>query len=526
MRIGFSSIYSFRPHAEHLQYLAGLARQVGHEVFYLTCDADFPTCYARELRPQRSRFAHCTRCRAGGLRSYTNKGVSSIGDLAGAMSAAPVDARQWVFSTASTLGRFESNADFRSDAFFALVERLVPAAQAAYIAAMRWIEKEKLEAICLFNGRIDATRGIMEACRSAGIRCITVERTWFGDGLHLLPDENCLGLSSTNRIVRDWRDKPLRREQAQQAASHIAARFLRRNTKEWRAYNVNACVTPWPTANGQARVLLTPSSRNEVWGHPDWQSAWPEPTSAIDSVMEQLNLGPNDVVLRCHPNWGENIGGTSGYLSERYYTDWAKSRGIHIIPSRDITSTLGLIESADAVVVGGGSAALEAATLGKQVIAVSPSVYQCAGFQSSAYTPTQMRELVLNVNNKESDRLLAAANLSRQALRFCYSMVYRVEQFVEYVRCVNTTNYEYFDGANPQRLIDLIKCGALAPDNEAFAHSESEEDSVLGTIRARQWSRLYKEVSSVEGRRPRAVRRRWAYRPIDEIRAAFPRGDL
>jgi hypothetical protein len=526
MRIGFSSIYSWRPHAEQLHYLAALARKGGHDVFFLTCDADLPTCYAREQRPRLSGFAHCAICRAGGIRSYDNSGISSIRELTDGTPAVCVDARPWALSSASTLGRFESNEDFIGQDFEAQAERLVPAARAAYSAAMRWIEKERLDAICLFNGRMDATRGILEACRTAGIRCVTVERTWFGDGLHLVPDENCLGLSEIDRMMLGWRDKPLRRDQAQQAANHIASRFLRRNTKEWRAYNVNASFTPWPVANGRARILLTPGSRNETWGHPDWLSAWPEPTAGIDAVMAQLNLGPNDVVLRCHPNWGEKIGNASGHLPEQYYTDWAKSRGIHVIPSRDATSTLGLIESSDAVVVGGGSAALEAAALGKQVIAVSPSVYQRAGFQSNAYTEAQVRCLVLNLHSGESDKMVAAARLSKQALRFCYTMAYRVEQFVEFVRCVTTTKYQYFDGANPQRLIDLIKSGELAPDNAAFAHDESEEGEILEAIRARQWDQLYHAAPSAQTRKPFAVQRRWVYRPVDAIRTHFPRGDL
>lgn len=526
MRIGFSSIYSWRPHAEHLQYLAGLARQAGHEVFYLTCDADLPTCYARELRPERSRLAHCVRCRAGGMRSYARSGVSSIGELTDLTSTTSVDARPWALSSASTLGRFESNSDFTGRNFNALAERLEPIARMAYSAALRWIEKMNLDAICLFNGRMDATRGILEASRAAGIRCVTTERTWFGDGLNLVPDENCLGLKEVDRIVLGWREKPLRHEQAQRAASHIASRFLRRNTKEWRAYNVGAKVTPWPATGGRARILLTPGSRNEVWGHPDWAEEWPERISAIDAVMDQLNLRPNDVVLRCHPNWGENIGNISGYLSERYYTDWARSRGVHVISSRDCTSTLGLIESSDAVVVGGGSAALEAAILGKQVIAVSPSIYHEAGFQSDAYTPAQVQELALNERSNELDRIATAERISRQALRFCYSMVYRVAQFVEFVRCVTTTKYEYFDGANPERLIDLIKRGELSPDNDVFAQHEAEEDEILATIRARQWDQLYLDVSPAKGSPLRLVRRRWAYRTVDRIRATLPRGDL
>src|SRR6202042_1026588 len=198
----------------------------------------------------------------------------------------------------------------------------------------------------------------------------------------------------------------------------------------WRAYNTNATVAEWPLSRAQRRILLTPGSRNEVWSHPDWKSSWPERTAAFDAVMEQLNLSSEDIVLRCHPNWGEKIGNRLGDLSENYYTKWAQRRGIFTIGSKDPTSTLGLIEQADAIVVCGGSAALEAAVIGKQVIAVSPSAYQSAGFQSSACTPDQLKSLTLLVDDDDQTRKRKAAQLSRQALRFCYTMAYRVAQFV------------------------------------------------------------------------------------------------
>lgn len=526
MRIGFSSIYSWRPHVEHLQFLARLAGRSGHEVFYLTCDADLPTCYGREMRPGRSAWIHCARCRVGGVRSYAERNVSSIGELVFEDDSSSVDAYNWAVSSASTLGRFESDAEFEGTDFQVFAARLEPVARLAYLAAKRWIEREKLDAICVFNGRMDATRGILEAARAAGIRCITVERTWFGDGLHLIPDENCLGLNEVNRLVAAWRDKPLTKNQALRAANHTALRYLRRNNKEWRAYNTTAPATPWPITGARRRILLTPGSRNEVWGHPDWATRWSERTAAFDAIIDRLNLQPEDIVLRCHPNWGEKIGSKFGESSEIYYATWAKARGIHTVPSKDVTSTLGLIEQADAIVVCGGSAALEAGIIGKQVIATAPSTYQFAGFESTVYSPDQLSTLALHVDQDEFSRQLTETRISRFALRFCYTMAYRVAQYVDFVRCVITTEYRYLDGAIPKRFDDLIRSGKLVADDLEFDSTESAEEEVLALVKSRSWSSLARDVESRSNRPSRPVQRRWIYRAIDGIRSAFPRGDL
>jgi hypothetical protein len=526
MRIGFTSLYSWRPHVEHLHYLAQLARQAGHEALYLTCDADLPTCYTKELRPERSAWMHCARCRIGGVRSYATENVASIGELAGDVQVRSLHASDWSRSSASTLGRFESDADFAGADFASLAERLDAPTRKAHAAALRWIEREQLDAICLFNGRMDATRGVLEAARSAGIPFVSLERTWFGDGLQLLPQENCLGLQSVDRMMSMWQGVALTRAQALRAASHVASRFLRRNGKEWRAYNLAARASDWPAPSTERRVLLVPGSRNEVWSHPDWQLQWPQPTAAYDALLDHLALPPANVVLRCHPNWGERIGSQDGSRSERYYTDWARSRGVHVIASRDATSTLGLIEQTDAIVVNSGSAALEAGMLGKQVIAIAPSIYQQAGFQTRAYTPGDLQALVLHCSLDESHRAAHAAQIARQTLRFCHTMVYRIAQYVPQVRCVTTTRYEYRDGADPQRFIDLLRSGVLQADDAAAASDSTAEDEVLELIAARDWEKLLDASPVATQPALHPVRRRWMFRPVDRLREALPRGDL
>ncbi len=526
MRIGFSSIYAWRPHVEHLHYLAGLAREAGHEVSFLTCDADLDTCYTKELRPERSHAMHCARCRIGGLRSFESRGVHSIGRLADDRVALPGQASEWSRSSASTLGRFESDADFASDSFQALAQRLDGPTRRSHGAALRWIERERLDALCLFNGRMDATRGVLEAAQTAGVPFVSVERTWFGDGLQLLPGENCLGLRSVDAMMRGWRDRPLTRTQALKAASHVASRFLRRNGKEWRAYNLSAKSTDWPVARAMRRVLLVPGSRNEVWGHPDWRTQWPEHTVAFDALMDHLGLAPDDVVLRCHPNWGERIGAADGSKAERYYSEWAARRGIHCIASTDPTSTLGLIERSDAIVVCGGSAALEAGVLGKQVIAVAPSVYQQAGFQSDADSPEALRQLKLHAALDDATRARHAEHIARQTLRFAHTMVYRVPQFVDQVRCISTTHYEYREGADPMRFPELLRSGVLQADDADHASDTAGEDEVLALIAARDWNTLLEAAPGPVAAPRRTVQRRWLLRPIDRLRDALPRGDL
>src|SRR5690606_41622316 len=137
--------------------------------------------------------------------------------------------------------------------------------------------------------------------------------TGFGDGLQLLPEESCLGLRSVHALTRDWRDRPMTSRQAMRAASHVAGRMLRTNTKEWRSYNVKSRPVAWPGGDSARRkVLLIPGSLNEVWGHPDWQSAWAQPTDGYDAIIDHFSLRQEELVLRCHPNWGEYIGKTTG----------------------------------------------------------------------------------------------------------------------------------------------------------------------------------------------------------------------
>jgi|GEM_PF-589497 len=524
MRIGFATIYSWRPHVEHLYFLAKLVQQAGHEAFFLTCDGNLPTCYTRELR-DKAAWRECLECRLGGIRSFASHNVASLGRYMRTAGPGVVATKPWALSSASTLGRFESDADYASAEFSALAARLYPTVEHSYRAASAWIQDRRLDAVCVFNGRIDATRAIFEAARAHNRHVVSLERTWFGDGLQLYPDENCLGLRSVHALVAAWKDRPLTRTQAMRAASHIAARFLRINVREWRAYNTSARKLPWPVEAPRRRVLIVPSSRNEMWGHPDWTSQWSDPTAAFEAVMAHLHLGARDVVLRCHPNWGEPIGKRDGALCEAHYTAWANRMGVHCIPSRDTVSTQGLIEQSDAVMVAHGSAALDAAFLGKQVIGTAPSPYQGAGFRDAAGNMEELAALQLRADLPTPQRAEHARQVARQALRYCYTVAYRVAQYTRYVRADATTRFRYDLSASPERFLELLRGAPLSADDDTSAEDQDGETAVLELIRQHQWSAIHAAAAEAEPGKLRTLRRRLLLRPVDVVRRRKPLGD-
>lgn len=522
LRIGFATVYAWRPHVEHLAFLAELTKHAGHEAVFLACDADLPACYTRELRDVRPDWMECLLCRAGGVRSYAGSGVSSIGDLArGEFNVEEGRARDWSSSSASTLGRFESQSDYASEAFTEQRERLVPSVARAYDATRAWIVRERLDAICVFNGRMDATRGIFEAARDAGIRVITLERSWSGDGIQLLPDENCLGLQSVHAMVDEWSHRPLTETQARAAAARIAARLTGTNRTEWRAYNTQARSTGWPVAGDRRRLLLLPGSMNEIWGHPDWRSGWADPTHAYDALIVKLGLRPEEVVMRCHPNWAEKIGRKDGGMAERHYAGWARQRGVLAIASADRISTMSLIAQCDAVVIAGSSAGLEAAAMGKPVISTAEAPYRNAGFRVDATTAAAVQSLRL----EPSLRIDATeqVRLRRMGLRYSYTTTHRLPQYVKHIRALSSFAYRYEPGADPQRFIDIVRTGKLQPDDPQFAPGTAQEDAIVQAMAAGEWQSLRSAGQAMlpTGR----VRRRWMFQPLDFLRERLPVGD-
>ncbi|MCL7751315.1 hypothetical protein LV475_06860 [Guyparkeria hydrothermalis] len=515
MKIGFVNFYSFRPHVEHSVYLAHLCELGGHETVFLTCDAHLPLCYPRALK-QTNKLTECSKCILGGFRSYDVGPISSLSEGPKQLCAEDLDAL--ALSSACTLNRTESEDDWSSDAVQKTIRELRAPVDKAFSAVSRWIEEQGIDAVICFNGRMDVTRAATYACERLGIPYITHERTWFGDGLNLNPNANCLSLRAVNEMVANFDDKPLTKDQSLHAGKLAGERFLQRNSLEWRLYNQNPEPAPWPVQTRGLRVLVVPSSKNEFAGHADWESGWSDNTHALDDLFEAFSINPSQVVVRCHPNWAENIGKATGERSLNHYVNWARLRGVHCIHSEDKANTYELIQQADVVVMNGGSSAVEAGVCGKQVICLGPSTYQSAGFVRTFHNRSEL------LQDGALDPL-APDVVRRKTLRFLYLRSRRLPQYVDYVRALDTTTYRYFSGGDPDRLEMMFRKGVVLPDDERYADDTAYEDEVIRMLVAHDWGSLADYVEDRPHLEPLGIGRRQGFGWVDKVRGRMSRGD-
>ena len=517
MRIGYSSVFGFRPHVEHTYYLSRLAEEAGASSFYFVCDSSVPTCYNRILKQQGAAKA-CTSCIAGGLRSYPPKRTFS----ANARYRIRMSEGKWqkiVESSAASLHRIETPEQLKETVVQQTIESLRDSVEIIYGSAMSWIKNEKLDGMVLFNGRMDLTRALIEACNDSGIPFISHERPWFGHGLLMIPGEGCLSLKENLRMVADFKDRPLTILQAQVAAKILSLRFRKKNDLEWRVFNKDAASISWPNLNVRKKILLTPGSFSEIIGHPERSNSFiDEYTQLYDRVIQQLKIEPSEVVVRGHPIWCEKIGSFDGWRADELYREWAKRNGMLYISPATMVDTNSLIEQADLIICSGGSTGLEAATLGKKVVVVGSSVYNGAGFAADVIDENSLA----NVNRiwEFDDR-----EVVRKALRFTYLYSNRFPQFVQFARAQKPTSYEYFSGANGSRILEMLSNQKVSPDDCEIGENQLAEDSLIHALLNKEWVNLssYEEPYSESGKLD-ISRRSWL-KWLDRAREAIPQGD-
>jgi hypothetical protein len=283
-------------------------------------------------------------------------------------------------------------------------------------------------------------------------------------------------------------------------------------------YNKNPDPTPWPLASSGLRVLVLPSSRNEFAGHEEWKSGWADNTQALDDFFEAFAIKPEQVVVRCHPNWAENIGQVTGVRALDLYTKWTEKRGIYSISSEKKDSTYDLIQQADIVVMNGGSSAVEAGVCGKQVINLGPVNYQNAGFlrvfrdRSSLYEAGALTRIDPDV-------------VIRKTLRFLYVSARRFPQYADYVQAIETTHYSYFKGADPARLVSMLQTGIVTADDSSYASDTTGEDTVVEALLRKDWGGLADYVIPRPDLEQLKVARRFGLGWVDTLRAKLSLGD-
>lgn len=516
-----TNLYPFRPHTEHLLYLDLLLRSGGLSTSFLVADCEVASSYPRILRKS-SFIKEYIRSYLGGVRTYPCSALSTPKTLANTITdslSSDDDFYHMTLSSACTLTRIESDDEMLDDSVKDIQKALIKPTKRVYEATLAWIEQEKLDSVIVFNGRLELTRAVIEACNKKNIPFVTHERSWFGDGIQLIPNDNCLSLTQANQLVSDYSMKPLKTCQAKKASQIIAKRFLRKNDFEWRVYNKLANKTSWPTKTKLNKVLILPSSRAEFLGEVSYRTDWDNNTQAIDELFEFLGIVAEQVVVRFHPAWSENIGNITGDKARNLYKSWCSRKGYFYIDSNDPADSYDLINSSDIVILNGSSVAIEAGVLGKKIICLSKAPYQCAGFVYFL----DSREKILNFKGFDD---ISHMEMIKRVLRFVYTYYARFPQFVDYVRLVKTIDYDFFEGGDSERLIKIIKTGELFADDDSYSSTQDEENIIANLIKEAKWNDLIELRNNNKKLSKINFRHRLRYFWVSIFSKRLPKGDL
>lgn len=448
--VGVAQIYPWRPHGAQRDYLLRLAREAGHETSELICNGSMVKCYDKQYQTLGwGGIDHCVKCRlgAGEERHRTQRFALdwSLRDI-------PVDGEEVaMLSNRAALMRAELTEDITQGAGAIGV---LHAYRVGYHSTLRWIEARGVDLILLFNGRIDILKGVMDAARFAGIDFASHERSWFGNGIMLIPYENCLGLGLMHDLGQAVGAMELTADEAASAELVIRRRVERLGSNEWRDFQTQG--ETWQQDVRDAlgaphEILVLPSSMYEVWGHPDWKTGWRDNFEAMDWLQAQLGVPWSRWLVRGHPIWGQRVGKSLGEHAARRYRDFCTSRGIRYVEADSPLHTSALIDASELVVVNGGSSVIDAVWRGKPVISLSESAFRFSGICPTA------------LSSGDDIDIPDDATRRRQLIRFIHGMDRLMPTFVDHLVSVSPAEQRQYEGADFQDIVNQVRLNTLLP---------------------------------------------------------------
>jgi len=433
--VGVAQIYPWRPHAFQRDYLLSLARGSGLETSELVCNGSLEKCYDKQYQTLGfGSVDHCVKCRLGRsaiARSHAQFAIDwSTKDI-------PVQGEEHaIISNRAALVRAEVASDVGPEIGG---RGLLHAYRAGYHSTLRWIESSGVDLILVFNGRIDILKGVVDAAVACGVDFMSYERSWFGDGLMMLPRENCLGLRHVHDMCKVVGESELADEDRIRAEQIIASRVDRTGSNEWRDFQKrgDGNYSDLISQIGKApKVLVLPSSNYEVWGHSDWQVEWADNLQAIDYLQSALGIPFEDFLIRGHPIWAQRVGVSFGNKADEHYRNYCARRGIRYVEPTSAIHTSALIEASDLIVLNAGSSVMEAVWRGKPVISLAVSTYQTAGVCPTLLGPGQPIDLPDDATRR------------RQIVKFIHAMDRVAPTFVNHLKAISSGEQQAYEGAD------------------------------------------------------------------------------
>jgi len=462
MKIGFASIYPFRPHIKHMVYIINLAIKDGHEIYFLECDSAFENCSKKINQNFVEKKISCLKCNLGGLKGYIDKKP----DLFSNFINDNISNKNFSYSATSTIAGINGiseQEELNNTTIKNQISLSNKTINKAYTGAINWIKSRKLDLIFGFNGRIDITNAILNAALDCKTPYVSLERSWLGNGIQLNFNGTPLSLSGFDDVVSTFNDKPLNKMQISKAFLSISNRFNKISYGEFKQYNIKQTRG---LVNSKFKWLYLPSSIFERIGHPDWEDNWEDSFHPIKHLIKTGVIKKSELIIRGHPQWIKY-----SPSSEKEFKKKSKEIGVKYIPSQSNISTHELIVNCENLIVYGSSSAFEAGLLGKRILNFSPTFYQKGLFTYNYFSEKEFDlKKFLNTDPKF---------IIRQTLRTIFSINYRYMQFTDYIIAESAYNYKFKEFHDLNYFNKIIDNNKIPYNDFEFSPSCKEENDFL-----------------------------------------------
>jgi hypothetical protein len=449
-------------------YLASQAKVAGHEVFFLELGSGFENCQPKLDENLLIKTIASLKIKFGGLSGFLSGNRDTLSTFVKSDRNRNTDPSQFLYSARSTVASkygVSSLDGLNSESMLRSIDKNVVTIQDAYEGALEWLNLRDFDLVIGFNGRIDVTNGVMQACQQVKTPFISLERSWTGDGVQLVKNGTPLSITTINDVVGKWSTKPLKGYQIIQAFSFLANRFSRESYGEYNQWNLNQELG---LLDRHYKWLYTPSSIFERIGHPDWAVPWRDDMEAVEFLLKSRSIDGSQLVVRGHPQWE-----AYSPSSDKVYSDWCKSIGAEYIQSNSKINTQELILRSENIISFGSTSAFEAGIAGKNIFNLSPTFYQKGGF-------------IINVLSKKdgynrTETKLSKKEVARLCLRSLYSINYRYMKLTEEIKAIDNFDYVYRE-IQQADFFEKLHGDKLFISNEDYCDSTEEEDDFIDSL--------------------------------------------
>lgn len=471
-------LYPFRPHVDYSKFLVDNLKDK-HNVIVLRCFNNFSNCYYKSLKG--NNLKTCIQCNL-----YSNPFNDTY--LPNKKVEHVKDNRESIVSSIATAKRLESTQQIKKHFknHSAEIDKYNLDLNKAFQTFLSIIKKKEVDFVWGFNGRMDHTKMFFKACKAENIPFISFEYPWFGNGINLIANEDCLSLKVYHYVNKKFSKHPLTYLQCQLAFKYASRRFNKQMGTEWRDYSSFKI----QKSKQNIKALILPSSRSEFEGHNDYKCEWGHSTNGFRRVLEELDIDSSHVYIQFHPIWFQKVNGVSGKNPINYYTNWVKDMGYNAISSSETFESKDLISRSDLILINGSSAALEAGLMGKKIINVDKNKFTYSGVTIDVYKPESLSTLKQKINAHDVN------TVKRATLRFFYSLMGRVNSFEREILATTSTKVKFAEKDFLPVLEDYMKTSInkklIINDKTIGLKTEPIEDEFIADLFKKNRTNQYK----------------------------------